>query len=415
VRKPSTLAVLCFGAGACAAAASDLTVTSQLSQRVEANSNYQLASDPRGFTYAPVSLLSLDALRRTPTMRFRARGDLAYRTYFGPGAIELMDGLDKSARAEAEKREKLGSYSAAASWQQRQVSQVQLEEVGRRTLRQGSIDTTTLEGGLKRELSPWDALTLLGRWTSVEFTDPASAPFRKYSADGEWTHRLSRTADLLFPFNVQYLTFDNVTRTQELVGSLRGGVKARLSPRLSVRALVGFAVVNVEQGANALAGALGTRTTTTTVIDPVTGLLVLDSVLTPFNSPPLTSGTTADWVADLHADYKLDRVTELTFTAAQTVAPNSLGGIVKTDSAALVVRRGIDARSAVAFANSYSLLSASGETRSLFSSVASYSRRFTREWNAELAYRYMRRDDDTGSADSHSVWAVLRRDVTVLP
>ena len=198
MRRGIILASVCLAVCAPSVRAADITLTSQLIQTSDFNSNYFLQNNPPGEITAPVSTIRVDGIARTPTTRFQTTADLSYRSYFGPGtdAFIINDALDKIARVRLDHTEKLTTYNVGASWSQIQAAPLQVIQTGVATVG-GFVNTTVVQGGLRHELSLRDTLTWQNSWTSVDFTSPVSVPFTDLSTTGDWTHRLTPTTAVI--------------------------------------------------------------------------------------------------------------------------------------------------------------------------------------------------------------------------
>jgi hypothetical protein len=90
VRKVLIAAFTCVGLYCSSARSADISLTSQLSQSAEFNSNYFLQTHPPGLTTSPISSLRVDGVARTPTSRLFGTADLSYQTYAGPGVADFI-------------------------------------------------------------------------------------------------------------------------------------------------------------------------------------------------------------------------------------------------------------------------------------------------------------------------------------
>jgi hypothetical protein len=63
-----------------------------------------------------------------------------------------------------------------------------------------------------------------------------------------------------------------------------------------------------------------------------------------------TSGSAADWLANVRATYFLDSTTQFTVVAAQSVSPDSFGNIFKTDSVGVALSRQVNYSESLYFA-----------------------------------------------------------------
>ena len=90
VRKVLIAAITCAGFYCSSARSADISLTSQLSQSAEFNSNYFLQTNPPGLITVPISTLRVDGVARTPTSRLFGTADLSYQTYLGPGVADFI-------------------------------------------------------------------------------------------------------------------------------------------------------------------------------------------------------------------------------------------------------------------------------------------------------------------------------------
>jgi hypothetical protein len=387
--KSVLLATVCAGVAASGALAADFRVRTTLGQSLEINDNRQLSPHSPGFTYAPVSSLLLDILARTPTTRFEASGNLNYRTYFGPGSTNMLNGLDKDARAKFTKTTKLTTYDIAIFYSQRDATNVQLNDTGFATVT-GDITTYALDGGLKHQFSPNDTFAFFSRGSSVSFTSPTQKPYDDFTSTATWTHRANRWLDVigLGNYYFQDRTTGNIT-----IWKTTGGVNARLSPRLTLIGSAGAAFLSANTEGNPIAP-------------------------TPL---PASSGSSAGWIADVLATYRLRPTTRISLAAARSVAPDGLGNIQQRDTLNAVLVEEVNRRSSLTFTSGYSRNSGGGGggntpgTSDYFNASASYAYRLTPEVYTNIAYRFAQRSGSGGTARSNSIFMSIRRDVTVLP
>jgi hypothetical protein len=416
VRKVITLAIICLGVSAPVALAADIRLTSQLIQTADFNSNYLLQNNPPGEITAPVSTLRVDGIARTPTTLFETVADLSYRSYFGPGTdtLVLNDALDKLARARLEQTDKLTTYNVAAYWSQRQALPLQVAQTGVATI-SGFINTTNVEAGVRHLLTPSDTLNWQNFYTTTDFTDPTSIPFTDFSSTGDWIHRLSPTTALIPSVQFEQLNYEGRANSEIMIWRLMMGINYQHPGRLTFNAAAG--------------GLLATARTNASNV-PSTGAIFLPSVFQPsgtivlpsgiVQSVPVASGqstsaSTSDWLANVRVTYNFDRTTALTLVAAQIVAPDSFGNIFKTDSAGFALRREVNYSTNLSLAGDFSRLTSVTTQRDFYTLAATYGHRLTREWDTSLIYTFRQRYDQTGSANSHSVFVLVRRDVTIIP
>jgi hypothetical protein len=416
VRKVITLAIVCLGISAPVTLAADIRLTSQLIQTADFNSNYLLQNNPPGEITAPVSTLRVDGISRTPTTLFETVADLSYRSYFGPGTDTLVvnDALDKLARVRLEQTDKLTTYNAGAFWSQRQATPLQVAQTGIGTI-PGFINTTNGQVGVRHLLSPIDILNWQTRYTSTDFTNPTSIPFTDFSSTGDWTHRLSATTAVIPSVQFEQLNYEGRANSDIRIWRLMMGINYQHPGRLIINAAAGALLASARANASNVpsAGAIFLPS----VFQP-SGTIVLPSGIVqsvPVASGQSTSASTSDWLANVRVTYNFDRTTALTVVAAQTVAPDSFGNIFKSDSAGFVLQRQVNYSTNLLLAGDFSRLTSVTTQRDFYTLAATYGYRLTREWDTALTYRFRQRYDQSGSANSHSVFVLVRRDVTIIP
>ena len=124
----------------------------------------------------------------------------------------------------------------------------------------------------------------------------------------------------------------------------------------------------------------------------------------------------ADWLANIRATYRFDSTTQVTLVAAQNVSPDSFGNIFKTDSVGVVLSRQVNYSTSLTFAADASRFTSIGTVNDFYTAAATYGYRFTREWDSAVSYTFRQRHSDTaGSANSHGLFVLVRRDVTIIP
>ena len=245
VRKVLIAAIVCAGLYCSSARSADISLTSQLSQSAEFNSNYFLQTNPPGLIIVPISSLRVDGVARTPTSRLFGTADLSYQTYAGPGVADFIvaPALNKGAKVALEQTEQQTLYNLAASWRQQQAAPLQLAQTGIATIG-GFITTTTLQGGLTHQLNASDTLNWQNSWTSTTFTTPDSVPFTDFSSIGDWTHQLSSTTAIIPSVNYEQLNYGGPSQTELKLWRFFLGVSYQYPGRFNLYASVGALVAS---------------------------------------------------------------------------------------------------------------------------------------------------------------------------
>jgi hypothetical protein len=425
VRKVLIAAIICAGLYGSSARSADISITSQLGQSAEFNSNYFLQSHPPGEITVPTSTLRVEGVARTPTTRLLGTADLSYQTYWGPGVADsnVAPALNKGTRLTLEHTEKQTLYNLAAAWRQQQAAPLQLAQTGIATIG-GFITTTVLQGGLTHQLNPRDRLNWQNSWTSTAFTTQSSVPFTDFSSIGDWTHQLSSTTAVIPSVNYEQLNYGGPAQTELKLWRFFLGMSYQYPGRFDLYGSVGalVATASTQQITNPdqfnaiptifLPSGPDSLTVGTVPFQPVVAL----------PGAPVTRASRAsasDWLANLRATFFIDNTTQFILVAAQSVAPDSFGNIFKTDSAGVVLRKQVNYSSALIFSADASRLASAATVTNFYTTSATYNYQPIRDWNANVTYTFRHRDtsgfSQLGPANSHSLFIGVRRDVTIIP
>jgi hypothetical protein len=127
--------------------------------------------------------------------------------------------------------------------------------------------------------------------------------------------------------------------------------------------------------------------------------------------------------------------TTLTLSAVKTIAPSVVGSLIGSTTFHAGLSQIVNTRSSLSFSTDVTQQTSSGTTSEFFSASVAYSYMLTREWNAQLSYRYLHRFastgptsslildpvtgipivNSTGPASSNSILLVVSRSVSLLP
>lgn len=392
-----------------AAFAVDWSIKATQSETVEADSNLGLATKPAG-SLGSFTTLRANTQALTPDSKFTFDGDGSYRKYWGPGAAAFpqTEFTDWGFRAhyEMDGANRFDREFVETSWHQQSAAFALLNELGINAKVDGAIDRLTATGGIDRSLSALDSLSLLATSSRSSY-EPSTAgiAFTDTLARGTWRHSLSSVDALTASSEAELLNYDNAFNTAITIVRNQVGVETSLSPLLSFRGKAGVINIITDNGA-------GTSTTN--------GL------------PFATSSSLIDWIGDASLTYKMLKDTTLTLIASQATGPSVVGSLFKSDTVTLGLAYNINALSNLSFSGTIGQMTATGTTSTFASASAAYSYNFTREWSAQLSYRYLHRfavsgtttiDPITntptvsgiGPADDHSIVVVVSHSLTVLP
>jgi hypothetical protein len=401
-----------------AASALDWSANATLSEAVEFNDNLYLRTMLAGGPFATAvlgsySTISANARARTPDSIFNIDGNINYRKYWGPGTEGTQtENLGGGVHAHYDKREATPGNREYIdlSWHRQNTAFALLGELGVVTNLKSDIDRTTLRGGIDRSLSSRDLVSLSAQSTLTTYDPPqAGTEFSDSVANVTWRHKVSSIATLIASSDVEWLNFDSPANAQVLFLRENAGVDLALSPVLSFRGTAGLSYVKAEGGTAA-------------------------SILP--TSAGTTSGAQTGFITDMLLTYKMLKSTTLTLYGNKSIAPSVVGTLVQRTTVGAGLNYIVNSRSSISFASNISEQTSSGTTADFFSASVAYSYMLTREWTAQLSYRYLHRfassgstssalidpttgipilNPGSGAANSNSIMMVVSRSVSILP
>jgi hypothetical protein len=412
VKRAILVSSVCISISSTHAFAVDWSLNSSLSETVELNTNQFLSSPSAGGTLGSYSTITADAVAKTPSSRFIFDGDINYQKYWGPGTEATpqsefrQDGI--KARYETTGKDPTDLNYAEVILRQSSTALAILSDLGIATNAQGVIDTSTIRGGIERNLTSLDFATLSARTTYTNY-DPSSGgtPFTDSSVVGTWRHRLNTNLALIASSEFEWLSYNTLPNTSIVILRDQAGIDATLSPLLSVRGTAGVAYVKSDQSA---AG------------------------FSPIPSSTASSGSVAGFITDMLLTYQMLKNIKLTLSGNQTIGPSIIGSLTEVTTIATGLAYTINSRSTLSFGASASRLVTTNSSDFYIGSVT-YGYQLAREWSAQLTYRYQHRSASTGSttggvfdpvagipivssggaANSNSIVAVLTRNFSLLP
>jgi len=136
--------------------------------------------------------------------------------------------------------------------------------------------------------------------------------------------------------------------------------------------------------------------------------------------------------------YKMFSDTTLTFTGLQTIAPSVVGSLTKRTTISAGLARTVNSRTTLSFSADATRQISLGTESDFLSASVTYGYQLTREWTAQLSYRYLNRFATSGTAStgfvldpvtgvplpvtsglgpasSNSILLVVSRSVSILP
>ena len=407
---------ICICISSTHALAVDWSLNAALTETTELNDNLFLRRMLAGGTLASYTTITANAVARTPTSRFSLDTDFTYNKYWGgTEGVPLTETTSNGVNAHYETfgKDPANREYVDASWRRQNVALAILSNLGIQTPATGDIDTATLRGGIERDLSARDFASLSARST-LTYYDPSSGgiQFLDTSALATWKHKVSGITSLRASSEAEWLSYNNATNTSILILRNQAGVDLALSPLLDFHGSAGAAYVQASQQ--------GTAVTPVSVTPFLTGAL------------PSGSGSAVGFIGDMTIIYRILKSTTLTFTASKSVAPDVLGSLLQTSSVGTTLAYSINQVSALTFSGNLSRLTGRAPTDFLSATVA-YNRLLTREWRANLSYRYLHRSSGVGSlgsfdpitglplasgsgpASSNAIILAVSRDFSILP
>jgi hypothetical protein len=407
---------VCLSVVPSSAHAVDWALNSTLSESVELNNNPFLRALAAG-TFSSYSTIAANAVARTPTSKFIFDGDVNYRKYWGPGIdtpgtqSESIGGNAKL-HYEATGKDSTDRNYVDAVWHRQSTAFALLGDLGVLTPTRGFLDTSTVGGGIERSITALDFVSLAARSSYTSY-DPGTGgtPFIDTSASVTWRHRINSIAVLTASSEIETLHFDNSLNTNITILRENAGVEATLSPRLSFRGTAGVAYVQTENGVAAFS-------------------------LTP--SSKGADSSASDFITNMVLTYKMFSDTTLTFTGLQTIAPSVVGSLTKRTTISAGLARTVNSRTTLSFSADATRQITLGTESDFLSASVTYGYQLTREWTAQLSYRYLNRvatsgtastgfvldpvtgvplpvSSGLGPASSNSILLVVSRSVSILP
>ena len=370
------------------AAAGDWSASTRFSQSVEANDNRPLTSPPARETYEFASQLMLSTIARLPGWRLEAGADVSYRTLAGPGADESTSPIDNGVRLRAEKIDKLTKYYLGAAWRRQDATSAQIADSGI-VIANGDINTYIVDAGLSRIVSPIDTVTWSVTGKSVDITSSTASSFVDTTSTAAWTRHLNPTTDVFALAQTEWIARDDLANTDTLFARAMIGLDARLTKQLSFKGSVGAGLQKTDQ----------------------------DQPTVP--PSPIATTHSASWLADVQFAYRPLRDTQLSLYGVRSISPSVIGEIEQRTAVGVGLRQEINHSSYLSLSSEFSrqtsLDGLTYDNADVFRASALYGYRLSPEWQAQIAYRFLNRSDDTGSAHSNAVFLSAVREVTILP
>jgi hypothetical protein len=418
------------------AMASDWTITSRLSQTFEANNNYFMVQDPSGSTLRSLSTLYFDSLYRTATSRHVLSGDISYYKYSGPGAedTELKQGINNGARYQYQGYGKLPKDRDLFNliWRRQDVASAQLEDQAQVTSK-GETNNYIVDGGVVRQLSALDTLTLLGRATANAFENEEQN-FTDVFGSARLTHSYNSLTELTANVDFDWFKYNNIQNTETQLWKFMGGFVTRPNSQLTIRANFGYVLANTTADPLPQLPGGGNQPPPPPSPDPNNPLPPLDTNSPPPLQPVQAAGSFLDWIGDIYITYKVKTETYNLF-ASKFVSPDIFGALQERKRIGASFRHEINRLSGLGLASTYTLTNQGrGPTATQpadWNAIVNYDYAFTRDLRGQLIYNYRVRfpdsqtsvtattttvpPPDNSTITSHGFYVVLTANVTLKP
>jgi hypothetical protein len=381
---PSRMALLllCLAASSESVfAADEWTIGGSFNQSVEISDNRALSQQSAGETYGFISQLLLDAIRQGDSSRFEFDANISYRNLEGPGADDNASPMDNGLRFMFEQSiDPTVKYNFGAGWRRQDATSAQLSDTGS-VIVGGDINTFTLDGGITRKLGPTDDVHFSLHGTRVDFSSATNNSYSDLIAAADWSRRLSPRLAWVMTSEFEWLARDDSVEPDIFIGRFKTGLNFQFSRALS-------AVGNV--GVGLRGGGLQN-----------------------------SNDVNVDWLGDLQFLYVPRATTQFAVSLAHTVTPDVLGDVQSRSVLGASVHQAINRASGVTLRADYSVATqGQGIDRGnvdYFRTAISYDYRITREWVAQASYSFAERADDTGTANSNTVYLSAIREFVILP
>jgi hypothetical protein len=412
------LALGSLWAGIAPAGAVDWQILYRLSETLRVSDNIELRPDPEGAAVSSRTAAGLDIAARTPRAEWSASGDIGHLVSFGKGAPEVRQRTDMAARSNFLRRTRstdftLGAYVSQAPLTRRELLDPFLLDpvlidpgVTDPVFDPGLVDADFellnfdrisygFSGGFVHRWTRSDDLVVNARADWVDFSAgaPDLTPHRSVEISGVWTRRLIRRVDGRARASATYFRDESDADIQRLLYNIRVGTNIRATPRLTIDANAGAAIIDQSQSEVGL----GLRQHEATV-----------------GAGRRQSELSVGFVGDVSLVYTPRRDTTLTFSLSQQVSPDALGDLRTSQAARGGATYRINEWSSFniigAFTTSTQTGNGTGSTE-VWTISPSYTHVLGREWDLSLSYQWVKTD----RAESNIGLLTLSHRGTLLP
>ena len=378
VRHVCRVVAACLGLLPGHALAYDWSLSTTETQTFEANDNQWMRNPSPGWSLGSYTTVSANGVVLTPTSRLTFDGNVGYKNYWGSGTEGIAqtesDWVGAHAHYVTWEKNPDNQYFLDGSFRQSSTVVAVLGDLGLLTNVHGDLDRTLLGGGIQRSLSALDTISFSAS-SALTTYQPSSGgtEFTDSNATVTWRHKVDPLTTISVNSQFEWLAFDSVPNADLLLLRNTAGFETSFSPVFSYGGNAGVVYANTQIG--------------TSPFVPITGQVA-----------PFVGGSTAGFIGDAHAIYRLTKDTTLNLFASQTLAPAITGALTKRSTLHAGVTQTIDSRSSISAAADISQQTSSGTTNDFLSGSVSYAYQLARDWNATFTYRYLYRTATNGGA-----------------
>jgi hypothetical protein len=370
--------VACLGLLPAPALAYDWSLSTTETQTFETNDNQWMRNPSPGWSLGSYTTITANGVVLTPTSRLTFDGNVGYKNYWGSGTEGIAQTESDTEAVHAHyvtwDKNPDNQYFLDGSFRNSSTVVAVLGDLGLLTNVRGDLERTMLSGGLQRSLSALDTISFSAS-SALTTYQPSSGgtEFTDSNATATWRHKVDPLTTISVNSQLEWLAFDSVPSADLLLLRNTAGFETKFSPVFSYGGNAGVVYSNAQIGASPIVTSTG-------------------------QLPPFTSGSTAGFIGDAHAIYKLTKGTTLNLLASQTLAPAITGALTKRSTLHAGVTQTIDSRSSITAAADISRQTSSGITNDFLSGTLSYAYQLARDWSATFTYRYLYRTASSGGA-----------------
>lgn len=407
-RSPAPAFVLAAAAAsAVPAGAQEWSIDGFFSQSFEADTNRRLDTDSDGGLFGSVTRLDVDFGLTTQRTDWRLSTGVTAQGYLGPGDTDGLNRIDPRYDASVRHEGQRFVVGAQSSFRRRSTSFTEFDEEGGidgdgALVDADAVRTTVASSGFWTfilDARNQVTVSAFGRIDRFSEEDDTLEPSSTFGGRVSWNHQLDPITSVSLQTGFQRFTADDAESTESINADVTFGINHLLTPRLTL---------------GATAGVSATRRTEDEIV-----FLGIGPVVVPVVDGRETENTIGG-IGSLNLAYRTDDTT-FSFGASQSVQPSSEGELQNRTALNFGIRHRLAPRHSFGFQSAISRRTGTvGEDESddaqiLFQLTPTYSYSVTRNWDANVGYRFRLSDDDDGTAISNAVFFGFSRDLAIFP